>query len=104
MKEKIDDSWTLEAVTKDISKVNFLYSLAIVYSSIGYDWHEIASAMVSKYDQLRKLSFMDSLHGHLETATCLEPVTFESIVVLSCGSRLSTLVQLAPGQVKQAPG
>ena len=61
---KIDDTWTLEAVTKDIAKVNFLYSLANTYNSIGYDWHDIASATVgvSEYDQLRKLSFLDSLH------------------------------------------
>ena len=44
MIEKIDDSWTLEAVTADIAKVNFLYSLANMFNSIGYDWHDIASA------------------------------------------------------------
>ena len=45
---KIDDSWTLEAVTKDIAKVNFLYSLANTFNLIGYDWHNIASATVSE--------------------------------------------------------
>ena len=88
---KIDDTWTLEAVLADVAKINFLYSLANMYNSIGYDWHDIASATVSEYDQLRKLSFPDSLHGHLETAACLEPVAFESIVVLSCGSNKKQL-------------
>ena len=88
---KIDDIWTAEAVNKDIAKINYLYSLANTYNSIGFDWFSISSASVSEFDQLRRLSFPDSLNGHLETAVCLEPVSFESIKILRCGSNKSQL-------------
>ena len=38
MFERIDDTWTPEAVTKDIGKVNYLFSLANSFNSIGFDW------------------------------------------------------------------
>ena len=91
MIEKIDDSWTVEVVNKEIARLNFLYTLANAYNSVGFDWSQLAASSVSEYDQLRKLEFPDALHGHLETTTCLEPVAFESIKVLSCSSNRNLL-------------
>ena len=91
MIDKIDDTWTVETVTKDIAKLNFLYSIANTYNSIGFEWNQITAASVSEYDQLRKLDFPDNLHGHLETVVCLEPVALESIKVLSCDSNRNLL-------------
>ena len=64
MYERIDDSWTPEAVGKDVGKINYLYSLANTYNSKGNDWYSLTGDTVSEYDQLCKLQFPDTWKQH----------------------------------------
>ena len=91
MFERIDDTWTPEAVSKDIGKINFLFSLANSFNSIGFDWMTSSANAVNEFDQLQKLIFPDSLNGHLETAPCLDTAKFEMVKVLNCDSNPSKL-------------
>ena len=103
MFERIDDTWTPEVVSKDIGKINFLFSLANSFNSIGFDWMTSSSNAVNEYDQLQKLVFPDSLNGHLETAPCLETAKFETANVLNCDSNLSQLFCKLEVSLPQTP-
>ena len=50
MIEKIYDTWTVEAVTKDIAKLNFMYSIANAYNSIGFEWNQVTAASWTSRD------------------------------------------------------
>ena len=103
MCKRIDNSWTPEAVSKDVGKINYLYSLANTYNSIGNDWYSLTGDTVSEYDQLRKLQFPDSLNIHLETAPCLETAVHETVKVLKCSSNTNQLFCELEVSLPQAP-